>query len=108
MSGNSLTSRLKTLKLLPAGHTNIEILSNVEKTPLFIDSDIAIGETSLYADYIFPDLSYMERWEFHGSHPSVTPKVQPSALWLGSIIIGVSVRIMNGCRHQARPLFTSR
>jgi tetrathionate reductase subunit A len=62
---------------LPAGHTNIEILSDVEKIPLFIACDITIGATSLYADYIFPDLSYMERWEFHGSHPSVTPKVQP-------------------------------
>ena len=62
---------------LPAGHTNIQILADVEKIPLFIANDITIGETSLYADYIFPDLSYMERWEFHGSHPSVTPKVQP-------------------------------
>jgi anaerobic selenocysteine-containing dehydrogenase len=36
-----------------------------------------IGETSMYADYIFPDLTYLERWEFHGSHPSVAPKIQP-------------------------------
>ena len=45
--------------------------------PLFITSDILIGSTSMYSDYIFPDLSYLERWEFHGSHPSVTTKVQP-------------------------------
>ncbi|MBI3029515.1 MAG: molybdopterin-dependent oxidoreductase [Candidatus Rokubacteria bacterium] len=62
---------------LPAGHTNIEILSDVNKVPLFVASDIVIGETSMYADYIFPDLSYLERWEFHGSHPSVAPKIQP-------------------------------
>jgi anaerobic selenocysteine-containing dehydrogenase len=31
----------------------------------------------MYADYIFPDLTYLERWEFHGSHPSVAPKIQP-------------------------------
>jgi anaerobic selenocysteine-containing dehydrogenase len=31
----------------------------------------------MYADYIFPDLTYLERWEFAGSHPSVTPKVTP-------------------------------
>jgi anaerobic selenocysteine-containing dehydrogenase len=35
-----------------------------------------IGETSMYADYIFPDLSFLERWEFHGSHPSVPWKVE--------------------------------
>jgi anaerobic selenocysteine-containing dehydrogenase len=62
---------------LPAGHTNIPILADVEKVPLFVASDIVIGETSMYADYIFPDLSYLERWEFHGSHPSVAPKIQP-------------------------------
>ena len=45
--------------------------------PLFFTSDIVIGETTMYADYIFPDLTYLERWEFSGSHPSVTPKVAP-------------------------------
>ncbi len=62
---------------LPAGHTNIEILKDPEKLPLFIASDIVIGETSMYADYIIPDLSYLERWEFQGTHPSMTVKVQP-------------------------------
>jgi tetrathionate reductase subunit A len=62
---------------LPGGHTNIEILSDPKKLPLFVASDITIGETSMYADYIFPDLTYLERWEFAGSHPSVTYKVQP-------------------------------
>ncbi|MCA1962249.1 MAG: molybdopterin-dependent oxidoreductase [Desulfomonile sp.] len=62
---------------LPAGQTNIEILCNLERLPLFIASDILIGTSSMYADYIFPDLSYLERWEFQGSHPSVPNKVQP-------------------------------
>jgi tetrathionate reductase subunit A len=62
---------------LPAGHTNIEILADPKKIPLIVASDITIGETSMYADYIFPDLSYLERWEFAGSHPSITQKVQP-------------------------------
>jgi len=62
---------------LPAGHTNIEILRDVNKLPLFIASDILIGTTSAYADYIFPDLSYLERWEFHGSHPNMNLTVQP-------------------------------
>jgi anaerobic selenocysteine-containing dehydrogenase len=62
---------------LPAGHTNIEVLSDVEKLPLFFASDITIGTASMYADYIFPDLTYLERWEFHGSHPNIANKVQP-------------------------------
>ena len=61
---------------LPAGHKLIEILSDPKKLPLFITFDITIGETSMYADYIFPDTSYLERWEFNGSHPSVPFKVQ--------------------------------
>jgi anaerobic selenocysteine-containing dehydrogenase len=62
---------------LPAGHTNIEILRDLEKLPLFVASDVVIGSTSMYADYVFPDLSYLERWEFQGSHPNVPLKVQP-------------------------------
>lgn len=29
----------------------------------------------MYADYIFPDTTFLERWEFSGSHPSMTFKV---------------------------------
>ncbi len=62
---------------LPAGHSLIPILSNPDKIPLFVCSDITIGETSIYADYIFPDLTYLERWEFHRTHPSIVHKVSP-------------------------------
>ncbi len=62
---------------LPAGHTNIEVLCDVEKLPLHVANDIVVGMSSLYADYIFPDGSYLERWEFHGTHFNVANKVQP-------------------------------
>jgi len=62
---------------LPAGHTNIEILTDLKKIPLVVANDIVIGETSMYADYIFPDLTNLERWEFAGSHPNMIWKVQP-------------------------------
>lgn len=62
---------------LPAGQTNIEVLCDPKKLPLFIASDILVGTSSMYADYIFPDLSYLERWEFQGSHPNIANKVQP-------------------------------
>jgi anaerobic selenocysteine-containing dehydrogenase len=61
---------------LPAGHTWIPILQDVNRLPLFVASDIIVGETSIYADYIFPDVTFLERWEFGGSHPNITFKVQ--------------------------------
>ncbi|MHB1118718.1 MAG: molybdopterin-dependent oxidoreductase [Bellilinea sp.] len=61
---------------LPAGHKLIDILTDPKKLPLFITFDITVGETSMYSDYVFPDTSYLERWEFNGSHPSVPFKVQ--------------------------------
>ncbi len=62
---------------LPAGQTNIEILTDVNKIPLYFTTDILIGTTTMYADYIFPDLTYLERWEMQGSHPNMPAKVQP-------------------------------
>jgi len=62
---------------LPAGHAQIPILMDTKKLPLFVAIDAFIGETSMYADYIFPDQMYLERWEFQGSHPSVAFKIQP-------------------------------
>jgi len=62
---------------LPSGHTLIDILRDPKKIPLFFTSDIVVGETTMYADYIFPDLTYLERWEFSGTHPSVAPRVAP-------------------------------
>lgn len=62
---------------LPAGHTNIETLKDPAKLPLFVTFDIVIGETSMYADYIIPDLSFLERWEFHKTHPNVIVKNAP-------------------------------
>ena len=66
-----------TVYSVPGGHKNIEVLRDPEKLPLFVAIDITVGETSMYADYIIPDLTYLERWEFHGSHPSIIWKVQP-------------------------------
>lgn len=62
---------------LPAGHTNVDVLADVEKLPLFFASDITVGTSTMYADYIFPDLTWLERWEFQGSHPNVITKVAP-------------------------------
>ncbi|MHB1105364.1 MAG: molybdopterin-dependent oxidoreductase [Lutibacter sp.] len=61
---------------LPAGHTNIDVISDVTKLPLFFTSDILVGTTSMYSDYIFPDQTFLERFEFQGSHPNMPSKVE--------------------------------
>jgi anaerobic selenocysteine-containing dehydrogenase len=53
----------------PAGNKMIEALLDFDKVPLYFASDIVIGETSMYADYIFPDTAIWERWGF----PHTTP-----------------------------------
>ncbi len=62
---------------LPAGQTNIKALQDLERVPLYFANDITVGPTSIYADYVFPDLHYLERWEMQGSHPNMPVKVQP-------------------------------
>lgn len=62
---------------LPAGHEHINILKDPAQLPLFVAFDITVGETSMYADYIIADTSYLERWEFHKSHPSIIAKNAP-------------------------------
>ena len=68
----------------PAGHKMIEMLRDQSRVPLYIASDIVIGETSMYADYILPDLSYLERWGTPHVTPDVTTKTskirQPAAI----------------------------
>jgi len=59
------------LSIPGANQQIINMLKDQKRVPLFIASDIIIGETSMYADYILPDLSFLERWGM----PHVTPDV---------------------------------
>jgi anaerobic selenocysteine-containing dehydrogenase len=62
---------------LPAGQTNVAALTDLTALPLYFASDLLVGPTTMYADYLFPDLHYLERWELQGSHPNMPTKVQP-------------------------------
>lgn len=62
---------------LPAAHKTIELFRNLEKLPLFVAVDIIIGNTSVYADYIFPDISYLERFDYFGTQWSIPAKAGP-------------------------------
>lgn len=58
----------------PAGHVFIDMLKDTDKMPLLIASDIVVGETSMYCDYIFPDKAIWERWGFSHVTPDVMVK----------------------------------
>jgi tetrathionate reductase subunit A len=61
---------------MPGGNQQIiDALRDPGKVPLFIASDIVIGETSMYADYIVPDLTYLERWGMPHPTPDVPTKM---------------------------------
>jgi tetrathionate reductase subunit A len=85
-SGKILFLHMGTPALsIPGGNQQIiQMLKDPDKVPLFIASDIIIGESSMYADYIVPDLTYLERWGAPGSTPDVPTRVskvrQPAAI----------------------------
>jgi anaerobic selenocysteine-containing dehydrogenase len=60
------------LSIPGATQETVNTLKDPKKIPLIVSCDIVVGETSMYADYIIPDLTYMERW----GTPHVTPDVQ--------------------------------
>lgn len=59
----------------PAGNPMIDTLRDMEKIPLFIACDIVIGESSMYADYLFPDTAIWERWGLPHTTPAVLTRV---------------------------------
>jgi len=52
----------------------IEAVKDPKNIPLIIASDIVVGDTSMYADYIIPDGSFMERWCHIGVLPTTLTK----------------------------------
>jgi anaerobic selenocysteine-containing dehydrogenase len=62
---------------VPGGKEQIAMLRDTKAIPLFIATDLVIGETTMYADYVFPDLSYLERWASPGDVPQPAAKSNP-------------------------------
>ncbi|RMF31513.1 MAG: molybdopterin oxidoreductase [Bacteroidetes bacterium] len=59
---------------LPGAQTQIDALLDVEAIPLTFQCDIVIGDTTVYADYVFPDMSIWERWGTPHTTPAVPTK----------------------------------
>ncbi|MFT9599659.1 molybdopterin dinucleotide binding domain-containing protein [Mesobacillus sp.] len=71
----ALISSHSPMYSLPGGHVQLKTLLDTEKVPLLIASDIVIGDSSQYVDYIFPDLTYLERWATPGQSHHIRVKV---------------------------------
>jgi len=59
------------------GQHNKEMIDKIKdpaNISLIIASDIVIGDTSMYADYIMPDTTFMERWVQIGMHETTMTK----------------------------------
>ncbi len=54
----------------------ITLIRDTSKVPLYIVTDIVMAESSAYADYIVPDLTYLEGWGFPPGYPTYPTKAQ--------------------------------
>ncbi len=74
----------------PFGADAVRTLADPQKIPLVIADDVVIGETSMYCDYIFPDLTYLERWGTPHDNPQPATKNslfrQPAASPLTEVV----------------------
>jgi anaerobic selenocysteine-containing dehydrogenase len=54
---------------------NVRILKDEEKIPFLVCSDVTLSETSVLADLVLPDATYLERWTCEGTTaPDGTPE----------------------------------
>jgi anaerobic selenocysteine-containing dehydrogenase len=60
--------------LVPGNQPQVDALQDVEAIPLIIADDIVLGDSTLYADYVFPDTSYLESWGFMPAPTSIVVK----------------------------------
>jgi len=52
----------------------IEAIKSPNNIPLIIASDIIVGDSSMFADYILPDVSYLESWDLIDTFPTTLTK----------------------------------
>lgn len=52
----------------------LDAIKNPKNIPLIIASDIVVGDSSMYADYILPDVSHLESYDLIGTFPTTLTK----------------------------------
>jgi anaerobic selenocysteine-containing dehydrogenase len=62
--------RISPVLSIPAGFLLEEILKDEKAVPLLVVSDVIMGEAATYADYVLPDVTYLERWSTESTYPN--------------------------------------
>lgn len=62
--------RISPILSIPAGFLQEEILKDQKAVPLLVVSDVVMGEAAHYADYVLPDVTYLERWSTESIYPN--------------------------------------
>ncbi len=76
----------------PAGRAAVErVLADEAKIPLIVSVDIEMGETTVFADYILPDTTYLERW----STPHVGSAINTAVSGVRQPVVGSFDEQMN-------------
>ncbi|MHB1685285.1 MAG: molybdopterin-dependent oxidoreductase [Bacilli bacterium] len=68
-------SRMSPVLSFPNGWLQEKLLKDPSVVPLLVVSDIVMGETTAVADYVLPDLSYLERWGAENIFENLPTKV---------------------------------
>ncbi|HLR69722.1 MAG TPA: molybdopterin-dependent oxidoreductase [Virgibacillus sp.] len=69
-----ITHRLSPVLSAPNGQIQELALKDPDVLPLFVASDVQIGDSTKYADFILPDTTYLERWGREAIYPNITTK----------------------------------
>ena len=70
-----ITHRMSPVLSAPNGQIQEQALKDPDVLPLYVASDVQIGDTSKYADFILPDTVYLERWGRENIYPTITTKL---------------------------------
>lgn len=83
-------NRISVVESAAGGNFQAEMLKDERKFPLIVAFDVVVGGTSQYADYILPDVTYLERWNLATIYPNQNLKE--------SHLEQPAVRVMDGPR----------
>lgn len=69
-----ITHRMSPVLSAPNGQIQEKALMDPDILPLYVASDVQIGDSTKYADFILPDTTYLERWGREAIYPNITTK----------------------------------
>jgi anaerobic selenocysteine-containing dehydrogenase len=80
-----------------AKEVGAQILKNTSKIPTLIAFDIIMGETSIYADYVLPDTTWLERF----STPHVSPAIVTTTSGYRQPLVGTFEKATVGGKNRS-------